>query len=153
MTKLGIEPNLTDHETVVLNHYTISLLFFSSLYYNYFFYIKIENGINKFFKFIFFFIYLFLVLFLFLFLSFFLHNLVHNFFIFLLFLFIIKYNIYFYIILYYIIEHYLWNRTTNKETRTLKELLPLLLKRRLFTKFQHVRLKICGQPSIRSQKR
>jgi hypothetical protein len=30
-------------------------------------------------------------------------------------------------------------RSTNKETRTLKELLPLLLKRRLFTKFQHVR--------------
>ena len=28
---------------------------------------------------------------------------------------------------------------TNKETRTLKGLLPLLLKRRLFTKFQHVR--------------
>ena len=29
---------------------------------------------------------------------------------------------------------------TNKETRTLKGLVPLLLKRRLFTKFQHVRL-------------
>ena len=28
---------------------------------------------------------------------------------------------------------------TNKETRTLKGLFPLLLKRRLFTKFQHVR--------------
>ena len=32
------------------------------------------------------------------------------------------------------VKHY-----TNKETRTLKGLLPLLLKRRLFTKFQHVR--------------
>ena len=31
---------------------------------------------------------------------------------------------------------------TNKETRTLKESLPLLLKRRLFTKFQHVRFRI-----------
>ena len=31
------------------------------------------------------------------------------------------------------------NNNTNKETRTLKESLPLLLKKRLFTKFQHVR--------------
>ena len=35
------------------------------------------------------------------------------------------------------------NNNTNKETRTLKESLPLLLKKRLFTKFQHVRLNNC----------
>ena len=37
---------------------------------------------------------------------------------------------------------YIFYTITNKETWTLKESLPLLLKRRLFTKFQHVRFKI-----------